>query len=294
MAAAGQLKKEVYGMKPKRLTAERFVDTRTGCSYRYVYSTTEYFRPHNHDYFEIFLLLSGHAVHLINGEEQKLAPGMLVLIRPFDLHDYRTVDGQPFSMLNITFTQETCQTLFTYLGLGFPNEALLEVSQPPTVQLTQTQIERLESQMAEIRAVGPENSAQLQYRLRCLLFRLFTRYFGDSSPDKQNSAVPDWLEALCEQMQQNGNFMQGSSRLFALTDRSREHVSRCMKKYIGMTVSEYINHLRLNYIANTLLNSNHTITDIVYASGFNNLSWANTQFRKKYHMSMSEYRRSHE
>ena len=82
--------------------------------------------------------------------------------------------------------------------------------------------------------------------------------------------------------------------MFALTDRSREHVSRCMKKYIGMTVSEYINHLRLNYIANTLLNSNHTITDIVYASGFNNLSWANTQFRTKYHMSMSEYRRSHE
>ena len=46
-------------MEPKLLTATRFVDTEMGCSYRYVYSDTEYFRPHYHDYFELFVMLEG-------------------------------------------------------------------------------------------------------------------------------------------------------------------------------------------------------------------------------------------
>ena len=51
-------------MEPKLLTAERFVDRETGCSYRYVHSSTEYFRPHFHDYYEIFILMEGEAKHL--------------------------------------------------------------------------------------------------------------------------------------------------------------------------------------------------------------------------------------
>ena len=69
-------------MEAKLLTAERFVDMRIGCSYRYVHSTTEYFRPHYHDYYEIFILYDGTALHLINGEEKKLYAGDAVFIRP--------------------------------------------------------------------------------------------------------------------------------------------------------------------------------------------------------------------
>jgi len=77
----------------------------------------------------------------------------------------------------------------------------------------------------------------------------------------------------------------------SLTDRSREHVSRCMKKYMGMTPSEYINSLRLNYIANMLRDSNCDITEIIFESGFNNISWASEQFKKKYGMTMRQYRK---
>ena len=78
--------------------------------------------------------------------------------------------------------------------------------------------------------------------------------------------------------------------MFELTDRSREHVARTLKKHTGLTVSEFVNDLRLRFIANTLLNSNHSITEIVFESGFNNISWASEQFRKKYGMTMREFR----
>jgi len=59
---------------------------------------------------------------------------------------------------------------------------------------------------------------------------------------------------------------------------------------MGVTVSEFINDLRLNYVANMLSNSNHTITEIIFESGFNNISWANELFKKKYGSSMRQFR----
>ena len=92
-------------------------------------------------------------------------------------------------------------------------------------------------------------------------------------------------------MRADGNFIEGSEKLFALTDKSREHVCRSMKKYMGMTVTEFINDLRLNFIANMLRNSNLSITAIIYESGFNNMSWAAELFKKKYNKTMREYRK---
>ena len=95
-------------MTPKLLTAERFIDMRSEISYRYVLSDTEYFRPHYHDYFELFLMLDGSAVHFVNGDEIKLSKGTAVFVRPNDTHDFVCKNGKTFSMLNITFTQARC------------------------------------------------------------------------------------------------------------------------------------------------------------------------------------------
>ena len=73
---------------------------------------------------------------------------------------------------------------------------------------------------------------------------------------------------------------------------SKNTLYRGFKKEFGMTVSEYINSLRLNFIANMLRNSNYSISQIIFDSGFNNISWASECFKLKYGMTMREYRNS--
>ncbi len=280
-------------MQPKLLTADRFVDPHCGFSYRYVYSDTEYFRPHYHDYYELFVLLEGRAVHLVNGQRQLLSRGAMVFIRPSDTHDYICEDGKPFSMLNFTFTGETVDSLLSYLGDGFDPHRLTEPPLPPRTQLSDGDFKWFTDRMAGIRAIAPEEHGARKTALRILLFRLVTKYFAENG-EAGDSDMPPWLSLLCEQMRQNGNFTAGSARMYALTDRSREHVARSLKKHLGMTVSEFVNDLRLCFIANTLRNSNHSISHIVFESGFNNISWASELFRKKYGMSMREFRRQSE
>ncbi len=276
-------------MEPKLLTAERFVDRRTGIGYRYVFSETEYFRPHYHDYYEIFILLDGTAMHWVNGEKTKLCPGDVVFIRPADTHDYLPHGGQPFSFLNLTFDATTFDEMAAFLGAGFGTVGLLKASMPPCARLTDAGLDWLEAKMAEIRTTDAADDQTRKTLLRIFLFRLFTRCFADF-PEDAAPVMPGWLSDLCAQMKRDGNFIGGAQRMVALSGRTREHVARSVKKYTGLTVSEWVNDLRLRYIADMLRNSNHGISRIILESGFNNESWAASRFKEKYGTTMSRYR----
>lgn len=276
-------------MQPKLLTAERFVDQENGISYRYVYSDTEFFRPHYHDYYEIFLLLDGSCIHHVNNATRKLTKGNLVFIRPNDVHDYVGINGEAFSFLNVTCTKETITHMLDFLGDGFPAELLLNAKLPPTVALNASEFSRFEAKMNNICAIDSENHPEIKTQLRILLFDVFTKYL--SKCETFVDPVPYWLETMCDQVSRNGNFKKDTGFFYSLTDKTREHVSRSMKKHMGVTVSGFINSLRMNYIANMLQNSNHSISDIVFESGFNNMSWASELFKQRYGMTMKDFRK---
>lgn len=278
-------------MEPKLLSSNRFVDPVTGFTYRYVLSDTEYFRPHYHDYCEVFIILQGHAQHMVNGQLIHLKPRDMVFIRPSDTHDYASTDGSTFSMLNIAFSVDTLHEIFSFLGAGFPSHSLMEATLPPSVRLTKGELESLTSRMTAIGAIPVRNTDNVRTALRVLVFDLISGYFSEFSATDRTT--PLWLETLCMEMRKNDNFIKGSDVMFSLTDKSREHVCRSMKKYMGTTVSEFINDLRLNYVCNMLINSNHSITDILFESGFNNLSWASELFKKKYGITMRQFRAEH-
>lgn len=275
-------------MEAKLLTEKYEFDANLECLYRYVYSDTEHFDPHYHEFYEFFLILDGNVHHLINGKKTRLSKGSLVFIRPNDVHDYVGISGKPFSFLNISFTANTAELIFEFLGDGFNSKQLKNSPMPPEITLNNYELKRFNNRFDSIKAIDPQNTAELKTAIRSFLFNTFTRYF--SSIEQTTESMPLWLEQMCDQIKRDGKFALGSEYFLSLTDKSREHVSRTLKKHTGMTVSEYINSLRLNFIANMLRNSNYSIAQIIFDSGFNNISWASECFKQKYGATMREYR----
>ena len=276
-------------MEPKRLTADRFVDGRTGCSYRYVRSETEYFRPHDHDYYELFFVLDGVAHHVVNGQQSDLPVGTLVLIRPHDLHDYVRGTGAEFGFVNLSFLPELFDQVASFVGDGFPAAALCAAAQPPSVLLTGSAFQKLKQRMEALCVLSGDGIPQLRFRMRTLLFDILTRYFGEYTANPAE-AVPDWLAEVRRRMQRDRNFSGGMARMAELSGKSREHLARSIRKYYHQSASEFINELRLTYFANMLRNSNYPILELCYDSGFQNVSWAYAQFRRKYGMTPRQYR----
>lgn len=275
-------------MEPKLLTNEYEFNNNLECLYRYVYSDTEHFDPHYHEFYEFFIILEGNAYHLINGSKTKLTKGSLVFIRPNDTHDYVAINSKPFVFLNISFSANTAAKIFDFLGDGFPSKQLISSPMPPEIHLNDYDLKRFTNRFESIKAIDPQNTAALKTAMRSFLFNTFTRYFAVG--EQIHEDMPVWLEQMCEKMKRDGNFALGSDYFFSLSDKSREHISRSIKQYTGMTVSEYINSLRLNFIANMLRNSNYSISQIIFDSGFNNISWASECFKLKYGVTMREYR----
>ena len=274
----------------KILEASRFVDMKTGCSYRYVNSKTEYFREHSHDYFEIFIMLNGEAVHSVNGESVRLYPRDAVFIRAADTHNYAEIEENPFSFLNLTFTKETLDAIFEYLADGYPKKTLLSAKTAPTVRLSENDFAALSREMEKLRAISPDDVKRRKTAIRTLLIKLFADVFFSFVADED--PVPEWLILTLEKTRSEMRFAEGISGMIELSGKTREHLARSLQKYFGKSPSEFINELRLNYIANMLRNSNHKILDIIYGSGFNTVSHASTLFFKQYGVSMSEYRKS--
>ena len=278
-------------MEAKLLTADRFVDATMGISYRFVHSSTEFFRPHYHNYYEIFIPLSGNALHIIGKEKLPLSKGMIVFIRPEDTHDYICQGNESFDMLNIAFTKETAEQIFSYIDAFDKLSYIHSLPLPPTVSLSEGETDALINRINAIRLIDTDKN-RLKGALRLFVSDIIFDNFLEPPKVQSSERIPQWLTELCERLRENNNFIEGTSCIDRLCDKSREHISRSIKKHYGITLSEYINDLRLNYIANMLLHSNHDILDIIFQSGFNNVSWCYKCFLKKYGISPDKYRKT--
>ena len=59
---------------------------------------------HNHDFYELVVILSGKAIHIIEDEEYPIEAGHIFIINGEKSHGYRDVDGLRY--FNVKFCNE--------------------------------------------------------------------------------------------------------------------------------------------------------------------------------------------
>ncbi len=71
---------------------------------------------------------------------------------------------------------------------------------------------------------------------------------------------------------------------------SKVQLYRKMKEISGMTPGEFIRDVRIEHSASLLLNTELTVLEVMYDSGFNNKSYFFREFSRKYHCTPKAYR----
>ncbi len=72
-----------------------------------------------------------------------------------------------------------------------------------------------------------------------------------------------------------------------------QSMSRFFQQHLGMNFQDYLLKLRLGRAARSLLETDQTVADIAFHSGFNNLANFNRHFKSAYHQTPSDYRKPH-
>lgn len=271
-------------MQYKTLLSRWHTDAETGFRLRHVRSNTEHFKPHDHDYYEIFLVLRGSASHLVGEERITACEGDLILVRDFDIHDYADCSAEGFEFLNLAFTKENLDAVVNFLDCHAAMQRLMSAPLPPVCKLSEEETERLHLKLATLLTAEP-STAHARRMLADIMIDFFI------FDEKVSDEIPYWLKNAYEKMRAPKNFLQGTQRFFELCDRTREHATRALSLHYGVTPSEYVAGLKLSYAEGLLHNSNLSVSEIAYRSGFNNLSSFYTRFYKKHGTSPKEYRK---
>jgi Transcriptional regulator containing an amidase domain and an AraC-type DNA-binding HTH domain len=263
------------------LYASALIDPLVQSNFHIVPSVRHAYPLHGHDFYEIFIVISGQCTHAVNGEAQHLKEGAMVFIRPDDTHGYDLLEGADCQFLNVNFYKEVVEGAFDYIGHSAFAQALRGPLLPPVLMLCTADMETLMRKSEQIQLFTSLDKQKARILARSFLIDALTHFFLHFR-NNSTKATPQWFDYLLAQLQKKENFSAGLPRLRELADRSDGHLNRVFKQYLRMTPTGYLNHLRLSHAKNLLLTTQLPIVDIAFDAGFDNLSHFYHLFKDAY------------
>lgn len=136
-----------------------------------------------------------------------------------------------------------------------------------------------------------QNLMQLQSMLGTLSESSDCRPLAASQFEASLGREPDRkLNTVCSFVNDNLSELPSQENVAKLVRLSPPAFSRFFKRCVGKTYAEYVNELRVSRACQALLETDDSIIQIAYSSGFNNLSNFNRRFLRLKKMTPRQYR----
>lgn len=131
-----------------------------------------------------------------------------------------------------------------------------------------------------------------QLAIKGQLFSFFYALFssGDAPPPRRNNKSLDRLKEILKYVEIRYCEKISISDAAKICGFSESHFMKFFRNNMGISFTYYLNEYRLTMAARMLLSSSDSIAAIAGETGFDNLSYFNRRFKKKYHCTPSEFR----
>lgn len=247
---------------------------------------------HWHTEIEIIAVKNGKGIISVDLKKYDVNAGDVIFVFPGQLHSIEQKNCMPMDYENIIFKPE----LLKNSGIDICTDNFLrplfgrQTNIEPLVR-----DERINALIDELDALCIQKPYGYQLAIKSALFGIMFRLVGEHSSAEFKSASPKKLEKIKTVL----TFVEDNFRSPITIDEiagvvfySRSHFMEFFKTATGKSFIEYLNDYRLEKAAEILRLSGDNIIDIAAAVGFDNLSYFNRCFKKKFGAAPGEYRRS--
>lgn len=238
---------------------------------------------HDHDFYELFWVQNGVVRHHLPDQITTLTEGAVVFIGPGAAHGLQGRGDHALVVsicLHPALIAALAQRHPQLQGHGFWAAGALAQHQFDIRQIT----------ALNQAAVALEHSRLDPLAAEAFLLPLAAALAAQSLP----ATLPPWLAQACQRAQDPAIFAGGAAALVALTGRAHPHVSRSMRKYLGITPSDYINQIRMAYAARALVTDADPISQIAAACGIPNMAHFHKLFRAAHGTTPLQYRQQYQ
>lgn len=238
---------------------------------------------HYHNYYEIFLITRGRAMHLLNGRASALARGTLHLIRPSDVHQFFATRGESCTHMNLLVLPERLAQLCGALNLPFE-----EVSSgaPLSAVLRDAETAFFLERAEQINLCGKRIDDGSRLILEMLAEALALLYRRKPHP----SGADDWFAELLRTLRSPEHLTLRASEVYALCPCSAPVLIRRFREAKGCTVVEYLTRVKMDYAQSFLGSTNFPVREIASRLGYESASHFCHLFKAHTGKTPQEYR----
>lgn len=253
-------------------------------------------RMHQHDFFELVLVTSGHARHVTPNGSCDISKGDVFLIRPGTAHAYEAVSD--FSLVNLIYAPQLLPLCDLAKSPGYQALFVLEPEQwlpgggfrhlrldRETQRRAENEIERLDSTLSENRP-GHQFQALAVFME---LVGMLTDYFTELTvPSKQQELFR--LGQVLSFLEKNYSSALTLPEIARHAAISEVTLYRLIRKGTGESPINCLNRIRIRHARALLLNTRLPVSEIAAATGFADSNYFSRCFRKFTGLSPREFR----
>ena len=238
---------------------------------------------HWHRSIEIFAVFEGTLAFFINEEEYPLGSGEFILLNSNEIHSISSPEA------NRTIVLQIPMNVLRNVETG---EGLILFTHSPKRQDSKI-MELIGSMYQELQERGSEYEWKVQSDFFMLVYLLLTKY-------RKREILPEEIRhyrKLNRLSTITGYIRENYTKELSLemvADRfgySPSYLSRMFRKYAQTNYKTYLQNVRIEYGFQEFANTDHTIGEIALNNGFPNQTAFTREFKKKYGILTSEYRR---
>ena len=248
------------------------------------------------EFWKIVYFIEGDGWKIINDKRYPLSPGCLFLIHPDDKTSF-SINSESIRVYNILFLPELIQrgleeisddfNFFSIFQQNFYDNIPTERREQLYIMDSNSDIERnIKTLEREFTAENANYQSVIKLRLLELLV-LISRKSSHSLKKNRKKDIAKYIHLFIKQ-----HYMQDINLdlLAKEVNLHKKYLSRIFKEKTGMKLTEALVRQRIQAASDALINSNMTISEVCYNSGFNDLSYFYRAFKKSHGVNPGNYR----
>lgn len=236
---------------------------------------------HWHDFYELCLVTSGHATHLVNGERQDLVAGTAFLLSPADVHEIASVDGGPVECFNVVIEVRAMEAQFARMGAALPGPLPWIASGVGDLEDLFAHLHR-ESEGSAFGAAALTDALVTELLVRLARAREPGAWRGGADDKPGGAPVDDDVRRAVSFVDRNFREPITLADVARQAHLSPNYVSERFGQVAGSSFQSYLQERRLRFAHSLLQSTRLGVTEVCHAAGFNSLSHFGRAYRRRY------------
>ncbi len=246
---------------------------------------------HWHEEAEIIVIKKGEGTVTVDLTEYEVHTGDVVFVMSGQLHSIRQLGSSSMEYENILFQPSLLRSGEDDLCWQQFLSPLLSASAPILPVMRGNH--RLLAYIREIDTLCDERGMGYQVAVKGWLYQIMHLLISESAAGLSDASRRhlDKLKTVLSYVEVHYSEPISIERMAALCYYSKSYFMKFFRECMGVSFISYLNDYRLEIAAKMLLSGDAAILDIAYACGFENLSYFNRSFKKKYGITPGRYRK---